>query len=120
MKTKFAIAAAMFFCSFAAMKAQVPTTPTTEPTPKTEVGKRAENQHDRIQQGVKSGELTHKEARTLNAQERAIHQQTAAERKLNGGKLTKGERKQINAEQNTESKRIYRKKHNAVKTTPKG
>ncbi len=119
MKAKFAIAAAMFFCSFAAIKAQVPTTPTTAPTPKTEVGKRAENQHARIQQGVQSGQLTHKEARTLHAQEKGIHAQTAAERAANGGKLTKGERKQINSEQNTESKRIYRKKHNAATTVPK-
>ncbi len=114
MKTKFAVVAAMFFCSFAALKAQVPE------NPKGEVNRRAEDQHDRIQSGVKSGELTHKEASTLHHQEKAIHRQTAAERKMNGGKLTKGERKQINKEHNKESKRIYRKKHNAAVTAPRG
>ena len=115
MKTKFAIATAMFFAATFAASAQTPTTPTTTPpAPKSEVGKRMENQHDRIQQGVKSGELTHKETKLLKSQEKGIHQQVATERAANGGKLTKGEKKQVNKELNAESKNIYRKKHNVA------
>ena len=33
----------------------------------------------------------------------------------NGGKLTKGEKKTINKQQNKESRKIHRKKHNAAK-----
>jgi hypothetical protein len=80
--------------------------------PKSEVGKRAENQQDRIAQGVKSGQLTAGEAAHLERNEAKINQQIAADRKANGGKLTPEERKQINKEQNRESRQIYRAKHN--------
>ena len=40
--------------------------------------------------------------------------QVKAERAANGGKLTKDEKTQINKEMNAESKKIYRKKHNAA------
>ena len=118
MKTKFAIALAMTLGTAIAVNAQTPTT-TTTPATKNEVNNRLENQHDRIHQGVKSGELTHKEAKLLNSQEKGIHQQVATERAANGGKLTKGEKKQVNKEMNAESKNIYRKKHNAAHTAPK-
>lgn len=77
-----------------------------------EVDKREEHQKERIEQGVKSGELTHKEAKELRQDERAIKKEVREERAENGGKLTKGERKEINQEQNKESRKIYRKKHN--------
>jgi hypothetical protein len=80
--------------------------------PKSEVGKRAENQQDRIAQGIKSGQLTPAEAGRLERNEARINQQAAADRKANGGKLTDAERKQINKEQNRESRQIYRAKHN--------
>jgi hypothetical protein len=80
--------------------------------PKSEVGKRAENQQDRIAQGVKSGQLTPGEAGRLERNEARINQQAAADRKANGGKLTADERKQINKEQNRESRQIHRAKHN--------
>ena len=113
MKIKMAIASAMFLCSVAAINAQTApaTTPTTKPN---EVNGRMENQRDRIQQGVKSGELTKAEQRNLNKDQRNIHEQVAADRALNGGKLTKGEHAQVNREMNAESKKIYRKKHNAA------
>ena len=112
MKIKMAIASAMFLCSVAAMNAQTaPAATTTKPN---EVNSRMENQRDRIQQGVKSGELTRGEQKQLNKDERAIHGQVAADRALNGGKLTKSEHKQVNKELNAESKKIYRKKHNAA------
>jgi hypothetical protein len=80
--------------------------------PRTEVGKRAENQQDRIAQGVKSGQLTAGEAAHLERNEARINQQIRADRQANGGKLTAQERAQINREQNKQSRQIYRDKHN--------
>jgi predicted transglutaminase-like cysteine proteinase len=87
--------------------------PATDPAPKSEVGQRAENQQDRIAQGVKSGQLTPRETVHLERNEARINRQVRAERKANGGKLTPQERAQVNREQNRESRQIYRAKHNA-------
>src|SRR2546423_30410 len=43
--------------------------------PKSEVGKRAENQQDRIAQGVKNGQLTSREAAHLERNEARINRQ---------------------------------------------
>jgi hypothetical protein len=80
--------------------------------PKSEVGKRAENQQDRIAQGIKSGQLTAGEAAHLENNEARINQQVRADRQANGGKLTAKERAQVNREQNRQSRQIYRDKHN--------
>jgi len=92
-------------------------TPAPAAKPDPTIAQRKENQQDRIAQGVKSGQLTPGETAKLENQEKKINQQTRADRAANGGKLTAGEKKQINKEQNTESRRIYNKKHNA-KTQP--
>jgi len=76
------------------------------------VAKRAENQQDRIAQGVKSGQLTAGETAKLERKETDINKQVRAERNFNGGKLTPGERRQVNGEQNRMSKQIYKDKHN--------
>ena len=81
------------------------------------VGRRRENQQDRIAQGVKSGQLTAGETAKLENQQKGINKQVAADRKANGGTLTASEKKQINKEQNGASKNIHNKKHNA-KTQP--
>src|SRR5450432_1525761 len=80
--------------------------------PKSEVGKRAENQQDRIAQGVKSGQLTAGETANLENNEAKISREVKADRAANGGKLTAAERKQVNQQQNRESRQIYRDKHN--------
>jgi hypothetical protein len=79
-----------------------------------EVGQRRENQQDRIANGIKSGQLTAGETAKLENQQRGINQQVRADRAANGGKLTPGEKKQVNKEQNTASRNIYNKKHNAA------
>jgi hypothetical protein len=83
--------------------------------PKTEVGKRAENQQDRIGQGVSSGQLTAGEASNLEGKEAAINHEVAKDRAANGGKLTQQERAQVNRQQNKLSRQIYRDKHNSRK-----
>ena len=80
--------------------------------PKSEVGTRAENQQDRIAQGVKSGQLTAGEASHLENNEAKINKEVRNDRAANGGKLTAQERAQVNRQQNKTSRQIYRDKHN--------
>jgi hypothetical protein len=80
--------------------------------PRSEVGKRQENQQDRIANGVKSGKLTAGEAAHLERNQDRINRQIRADRRANGGKLTPQERAQVNREQNRQSRQIYRAKHN--------
>jgi hypothetical protein len=80
--------------------------------PKSEVGKRAENQQDRIAQGIKSGQLTAGETANLESKETKINQEVRNDRAANGGKLTQQERQQVNRQQNKVSRQIYRDKHN--------
>jgi hypothetical protein len=80
--------------------------------PKSEVGKRAENQQDRIAQGVKSGQLTAGEASNLERKEKGINREVRNDRTANGGNLTAQERRQVNRQQNHVSNQIYNKKHN--------
>jgi hypothetical protein len=80
--------------------------------PKSEVGKRAENQQDRIAQGIKSGQLTAGEASHLENKDAAINHEIHNDRAANGGKLTSQEKAQVNRQQNNVSKQIYKDKHN--------
>jgi len=80
--------------------------------PKSEVGKRAENQQDRIAQGIKSGQLTAGEASHLENREARINKEVRNDRAANGGKLTPKEKAQVNHQQNRTSRQIYRDKHN--------
>jgi hypothetical protein len=80
--------------------------------PKSEVGKRAENQQDRIAQGIKSGQLTAGEAANLEHKEAGINREVRNDRAANGGHLTQQERAQVNRQQNRMSRQIYHDKHN--------
>ena len=80
--------------------------------PKSEVGKRAENQQDRIAKGIKTGHLTSGEASHLENNEAKINKEVRNDRAANGGKLTQQERAQVNRELNRTSRQIYRDKHN--------
>ena len=77
-----------------------------------EVNERQRNQQKRIGEGVENGSLTAGETARLEEQEAAIHHEVKTERKANGGTLTPRERRQVNRQQNRESARIYRAKHN--------
>ena len=80
--------------------------------PKSEVGKRAENQQDRIANGVKDGQLTAGETANLEKKEAAINKEVRTDRSANGGKLTPQEKAKVNRQQNKVSHQIYRDKHN--------
>ena len=79
------------------------------------IKKRAENQQDRIAQGIKSGQLTAGEAANLEHKEAALNREVGKDRAAKGGKLTAQERAQVNRQQNHLSNQIYNKKHNGRK-----
>jgi hypothetical protein len=80
--------------------------------PKTVGGRRAENQQDRIGQGLQSGQLSPEEAARLERQEGNIHREAHNMRSENGGRLTQEDKAKLNRQQDRESHRIYRAKHN--------
>ncbi|HEY2584036.1 MAG TPA: hypothetical protein VGI43_19660 [Mucilaginibacter sp.] len=74
------------------------------------INQRQRNQERRINQGVRSGQLTRNEAHYLRTDERRIamtkHMDKAS------GRVTPGERSQLRHEENRTSRAIYRDKHN--------
>lgn len=75
--------------------------------------KREQKQAKRIEQGMKSGELTKKEAARLSAREAKLHADEAKAKA--DGKVTTKERAKLQHEANKTSRRIYRQKHDAQK-----
>jgi hypothetical protein len=74
-----------------------------------QINQRQHDQHRRIVQGVRSGELTHREFRRLRLEQAHIrHQETRARR---DGDFTVRERARIQRELNRASRSIYRQKH---------
>lgn len=73
------------------------------------VNHRQHHQTHRIQQGVRSGELTRAEARDLNHQRRELRQQERAYKA--DGQLTRAERRDLHQDLNALSKDIYNEKH---------
>ena len=78
-----------------------------------EVKAREENQQDRINQGVASGELTAKETAHLEKGEANI--EAARQQALSDGKVTRKEKTRLNHAENKQSRKIYRAKHNNKK-----
>jgi hypothetical protein len=70
----------------------------------------------RIEQGLKSGQLTSGEARKLEAGEARIDK--TEQRDLRNGSLSASERGQIQREQNREGKGVYNQKHDAQTGNP--
>jgi hypothetical protein len=81
--------------------------------PKSEVGQRQRAQQERIGQGIENGSLNSREAGRLEKQETHVNREVARDRAANGGTLTPAEKARVNRQQNRESKRIYRQKHDA-------
>lgn len=75
------------------------------------VNHRQHNQQSRIQQGVKSGELTRGEAHRLQAEQRHIRHEERMYK--SDGHLTGAERADLHRDQNRASRDIYRQKHDA-------
>jgi hypothetical protein len=78
-----------------------------------EVNTREGNQQQRINEGVRSGQLTPGKTRNVENRDSSINREAQADRAANGGRLTGQERQQINQRQNNVSRSIYNDKHNA-------
>lgn len=110
--TKLALIASLTLAP-AAILAQ--TTTNTTPTPGQHdynINQRKTDQQDRISQGIRSGQLTAGETGRLEHQEAGINKEERGMRAQDDGHLTKSDRQTIHQQQNQESRRIYRDKHN--------
>jgi hypothetical protein len=76
------------------------------------INQRKGDQQARIAQGDRSGQLTNGETRHLEKQEHGINKEERGMRAQDNGKLTKQDRQTLHKQQNQESRRIYRDKHN--------
>jgi hypothetical protein len=74
------------------------------------INHREHRQERRINQGVRSGELTRNEARHLRNDERRIRDDKRMAKA--DGHVTRGERRHLRHEENRTSRAIYRDKHN--------
>jgi len=108
----FALAAALVLAP-AALLAQnsAPTLPPSEATAKT-IHNRRIDQQKRIAQGVNSGQLTAGETSRLEHQEAGINKEEQGMRAQDNGHLTAADKKTLDRQQNQESRRIARAKHN--------
>ena len=75
-----------------------------------EVKAREGNQQDRIARGIDSGQLTAGEAARLEKGEQRI--EANRQKALADGKITRRERRKLNRQENRESRRIFKAKHN--------
>jgi CRISPR/Cas system-associated endoribonuclease Cas2 len=80
------------------------------------VNQRQHNQQHRIQQGVKSGELTRGETRRLEAEQRHIRHAEA--RYKSDGQLTRAERADLQHDLNRSSRHLYNQKHDGQSRPP--
>ncbi len=71
-----------------------------------QVNDRLKNQNKRINQEVKEGELTKKQAKKLHKDDRQIRQEERAMASQNGGHITKQEQKTLNQQENAVSRQI--------------
>jgi len=74
------------------------------------------NQQQRIEQGLQSGQLSTKEAGSLERQQQHIDNMEAHD--LKNGSITPAEQARLNAAQNRASSDIYADKHNGVTGNP--
>ena len=77
-----------------------------------EVHNRIRNQQARIEQGIRSGQLTPGEAFRLERREATINARRQADLAGHGGHLTPGDYRRLNAREDSVSGQIYVAKHN--------
>ncbi len=81
------------------------------------IAARKGNQQARIGQGVRSGQMTPREASHVEHQEAGINREEHGMRAQDNGHLTAQDRHTLARQQNQESRRIYDDKHN-LRTDP--
>jgi methionine-rich copper-binding protein CopC len=102
-----AVLASTLVIAPAAMIAQTPTPGAHDYN----INQRKVDQQDRIGNGDKNGQLTAGQTARLEHQEAGINKEERGMRAQDNGHLTKQDRQTIHAQQNQESRRIYRDKH---------
>jgi hypothetical protein len=94
-------------------------TPTPEPpaqAPKEQnVQHRYQAEQTRIADGIKNGDLTEAEAKTLEQKQADLNREAVQMKKANGGKLSAADRAKLEGQQNQLSSQIYQQKHDAQK-----
>jgi hypothetical protein len=85
-------------------------------TPAEQDQQRDVNQQQRIEQGLQSGQLSTKEAGSLEHQEQHVDNMEAHD--LKNGPMTAGEQRKLDQAQNRVSNNIYTDKHNGVTGNP--
>lgn len=70
-------------------------------------------QQDRIEQGVRSGQLTRREAARLEQREMKLREQARRDRLRHNGRLTRREQARLAQRQNRLSRRIHAERHDA-------
>lgn len=108
MKFKTAIAA-MIVSAFALPVLAQTTAPARDPAATPGIDQRQANQQKRIDQGVKSGELTQKEAARLEKGQDKV--QKIEDKAKADGVVTAKERKRLHKAEDNQSRKIYREKH---------
>jgi hypothetical protein len=73
------------------------------------IDNRQEKQDERIEKGLKKGELTKKEARRLEKGQERVDD--LEEKALSDGKVTKREKRRIEKAQDKQSQRIFNERH---------
>lgn len=112
-----AIAVGLGFASLAqAQAAPASSTPATHPHNAASETQRNVDQQTRIDNGLKSGQLSTREAGKLERGETRIDK--TEQRAMRNGSLSPAERARIQKEQNAESKAIYAQKHDAQTGNP--
>ena len=105
------ILAASLAVSPVALLAQTALTPTPGRND-TNIHQRKNAQQQRIANGVASGQMTARETSHVEHQEAGINREERGMRAQDNGHLTAQDRRTIHHQQNQESRRIYRDKHN--------
>lgn len=77
-----------------------------------EVNARLENQHDRIQAGIKDDQLSRGEVHRLRREDRTIRHEERAMARFDGGHLTRADQRALNSQENRVSRQIHRDRHN--------
>lgn len=75
-----------------------------------EVDSRLQNQQNRVDAGVKDGQLNAKEAARDTKRDERVSQQLSKDEAKHGGHITKREQRKLNKELNKNSKRIHRQR----------
>jgi len=76
-----------------------------------EINQRLENQQDRIDTGVKNGQINARQEARDDALDSKVARQLSADEAKHGGHINKCEQRQLNRELNRNSARIYRQRH---------